>query len=518
MKTLVLTLTLAFSIFGKTFKFDQNKDGHTDFLLTYVGEEISVRKIDYNLDGKFDFIQDFSVEGYSYVTKIDSDYDGTFEIEKKAKVVGEKIVVWTSRLHGDTYKIESKQSRDLLQAQAKDCVQVRDQTISFFENFTNSFTQILNHSRNDFTNIDYNLSIHKSCYKNFDSEDFNEHAKETVKRGMRCLATLGNKHKKSPKRIELFNLLDMFKIHYENGAANTEIACGEKSLKWEGVTAVGSTAPYKGYGEHQLNHPFVILNPNFKSGFWGGIKSGNHSFEDEEFQGSIFHEMIHNMGYSHNVGLDMAYTCEGCCFSGGKLRERDIVDDGNVACRLCAGDYESNTDERYMEDLALYEGKRQSYAFRHLVLSKNKKIDWNDRRLSSLLEYFFVNEGRFGKSLAGELLPLIKDESLRKKWKVKAGETWEGKTGEKLFNDSFAKFFKTFVVDGDEKKAYNELVNLKVGELLRSRVHSSMSTSVQRVDESLVLLKGLLRHVEESAEYIPLKAEINAFLKSDVLD
>ena len=517
MKKLILPFILVSSVFGKTFEFDQNSDGKADFHISYEGERIKSKKVDFNLDGKFDYIQTFHVEDFTFITKIDSNFDGVFELEKRAKIVGSKVVVKTYGLKGKTLEFKSEESVELLQAQVKDCVQRRDQTITFFENFTNSFAQILNHSRDDFTNIDFNLSIHKSCYKNFSSKDFNEHAKETVKRGMSCLATLASKHKNTPKRIELFNLLDMFKIHYESGAANTEIACGDESLKWEGVAAVGSTVPYKGYGEHQLNHPFVILNPNFKSGFWGGVKSGSYSFEDEEFRGRIFHEMIHNMGYTHDVGLDMAYACEGCCFSEGKLRDRNIVDDGNVACRLCAGDYGSNTDERYMEDLAKFEGdNKASFAFRHLVLSKNKKIDWNDRRLSSLLEYFFEYEGRFGKSLAGELLPLIKDETLKKKWKAKSDETWEGKPGEKLFNDSFAKFFKTFVVDGNEERAYKELINLKVGELLRSRVSSSMSMSDQRVDKSLAFLKGLLRQLGENAKHKELKDEISAFMKSKI--
>lgn len=494
MKTLILTLISTAFAFGKVYEFDQNKDGLTDFRVGYVDGTIKSKEIDYNLDGQFDFVESYNEGEYLYTTKVDSNFDGVFEVEKRASLNGKKITLKTfARVDGKSVQ-KTEESLDLLLPQSN-CVELREQTISFFENFANSFTTVLNYTRDDFTNIDYNLSIHKSCYKNFKSEKFNKYAKNAVTRGLSCLSEIAKKSKSLKGRAEVFNLLDMFKIHFERGENNIEFACNEDSVSWRSANAYGSHSPGPAFGKNQLKHPFVIINPSFRNDWLGNVERNSRDYSDEKFQGVLFHEMIHNMGYRHGVGLDLSYACEGCCFSGEKLEVGEITKSDNLACKLCVGNYKDETDEQYMEDMAKFEAGRESYAFVELIVEKNKSIKWNDRRLSSILEYYFINDDRFGRALAKELLPLIKDSDRKKSWQAKADGVWEGKEGEKLFNESLAKFFKAYVIEGDLSASHKALTKIKYKELVTSKVSSSMSMSSRRVDRSLRTLKDLISEV-----------------------
>ena len=73
----------------------------------------------------------------------------------------------------------------------------------------------------------------------------------------------------------------------------------------------------------------------------------NQFYDSVVNRSTIFHEMIHLLGYDHKgETLEMAYACKFACIEGDDESPRK-----QAAVRICSGKYETVNDPGYQEDL-----------------------------------------------------------------------------------------------------------------------------------------------------------------------
>ena len=483
--------------------------------MVYENGDLVSRKLDKNLDGRFEHQIVYNQSGQLFVERIDLDLDGRFDTERRALQKGDKVEISTYRLDGEKARFIEKRFEPMLLTKAGDCVLEREDTLSYFQDFAEIFQQVAYEARDDFSNIGNSLSIHKSCYKKFDEKKFNRLSSNAVSRGMSCLSEVARQKISASNRVEVFNLLDQFKAHYENAAQTTQMACGDKSLDWStGAVAYGSRAG-KSYGEHKLDHPFVILSPNYKSSFWGGIKESDSSVEEHYLEGIIFHEMIHNMGYTHGDGFDMSYACESCCFGKKQFNKKDLsVNAEASACRLCAGDYVSEIDPNYLYDLALMEADSDTIALLNLLAAKRGKIDWGDKPLMGIVAYFEKSNPSLSKALHELLEKDAPEGELKRRWQKRMSGIGAGPEQARVFNKALASLVKAFFIDNDEEASLNALSELNLSELRASAPSGTLGMGRQReINRNISSFRRVARIIEFYSRKPELKSKLKELLK-----
>lgn len=390
---------------------------------------------------------------------------------------------------------------------AQDCVWERKSSLSAFERFTGSFDEILKapnlHSKQGFAYIAKGVSAHESCFRNMGKDYFDKQVKAALKQGLSCLQNVAqnsaqNSAQSGPQKkdAKVFTLIDRFTKHFEDSGEGAKITCDESAGAWEHVNAYASHSPQEeAFGKHQLRHPYILLNPKFKKGF-GSLSKGDESFEEREFQGIVFHELIHNMGFSHGEGQDLAYACEACCFG----------ESGASACRLCEGGFKGARDPEYVYELAKLETALGISPYLELIHNKKDPVIWSDRTLSSLLEFYSRENPEFAKAINSAIRERFEDQGLKKTWDQKLGSSIKGGAAIKEYYDSLARFFVKAVVDKNEQEAIKAFKKIDFKSLESQYGSGTMAGMRNRkIDKALYEARQLSRDINQAGDFIFLR-------------
>ncbi|GAB4010799.1 MAG: hypothetical protein Fur0010_04150 [Bdellovibrio sp.] len=176
--------------------------------------------------------------------------------------------------------------------------------------------------------------IDKKCFDSRGRDWFLQRVENANSKGLSCLKNLGERGGRGAARnfAGLENLFNSSKV---------QIVCSENAYDWGTSTLAHATITAQD-NKNGLRHPALSINPNFDRKF--SAEDG-----DLEFEKTIFHEQLHNLGIRHGHDVEYPYTCETCCFPNGQTAE--AVD---AACKVCSGNYESAKDIKYIEDISNY--------------------------------------------------------------------------------------------------------------------------------------------------------------------
>lgn len=187
------------------------------------------------------------------------------------------------------------------------------------------------------------FDIRESCSKSFGPE-FKSLVNNSLTKGIACLRKLKlTGSDRIALGLEELMLSKTNIIQCSNDGKESTTGIAEASLNAE------SNKP-----DESLFHPFLSLNAdafNLKDPV-----SKNH------LEGTIFHEMIHNMSWGHGGGPEISYTCEACCFDEPSS-EKDL------ACQACGTDYKNGVDGKYV--MAIMPWARATYSMYRIFLDKN---------------------------------------------------------------------------------------------------------------------------------------------------
>lgn len=386
------------------------------------------------------------------------------------------------------------------------CEGERESLIEYFRAFADGFEDTLDASRNEYTKAK-GLSIHKSCYKNFKGEFFNELAYGALEKGLACAGELAQRAQNQRRPAEVFTLLRKFKAHLEQEESTIGVACGDDSVSWENVRALASFEEQEDFGKYGLDHPFILLNPSMKKGWFNTIKDDKGKLKKREVQGILFHEMTHNMGYDHGAGLDLGYGCETCCFQEG-------LNADSPACRVCEGSYRGELDPSYIRDLALMEGKSDTFALLQLLAKHKDKVKWNDKNLASLLTYYQAKDPAFAKALAARLNDRFSDASMATEWKEKLKREGDGFDDLDEFRMASAKFFVSAVIEGNQEQAAEDFLHMDFLSLNSKSLGSGTLNSVfkNKVEKSFQTVEALCLALKDRVENRMLRMRLHLFL------
>lgn len=384
----------------RKFEFDDNGDGIIDSIYRYEGGVLVEHLNDRNYDQKFDY--QLKVSGPITIIEIDNNFDAKFDRFEEIKNRGNESDY-------TVYKIINGK-KELLHHKIITNVEERDNFgpceydqyldgIETLERFTSDFRFVVSEMNGGFSPDISGLRVHKSCFKNFKEEKFSKMLTNAVNDGLACLTEIAKENTQETMKGEIFNLINHFKIQMSGEVKPISLICHEKKHKWsEGEIAHASINMTKATGL-DIEHPYVSLNPKMKKSFFGGIKNGPPT---AELEGIIFHEMIHNFGYMHGVGVDITYGCEVCCFSGNSRAKKS-------ACNICVSNYKDEYDPKYLMDVAQM-SRETRLASGEIFFYKNlAKVPVNQESIDAL----FVALSVRGPGVQTEFLELLKSRGLK---------------------------------------------------------------------------------------------------------
>lgn len=355
------------------YSFDNNRDGRNDAYFFLKSQRILQISRDINYDGKIDWIRSYKYKKIYYTEKSDSNFDGIFEkIIEVSKVHNGKQIIKHFEVIGDTRTLISTTLSDAIESKEDfECyVEQRENLVNEVEQFIKNFNQILEgKSPSLLSSGPEPYYIDKSCSQEFGESRFQDILADTHIKGLACLRDLAKEEIKSPNQIELFNLLNIMDSSRRSKDWKVTVTCGEDSL-FEGenvdVLALASIAPSD---QQKIKHPFVAFNP----------KLVNKKVNRNKISSILFHETLHNYGYSHGEGIDLAYGCEVCCFNKQFSKEAKVY-----ACNICKGNYETQLDKNYLLDISLLRYHTGIAAGKELVQENYKKLN-NSKELKIAL-------------------------------------------------------------------------------------------------------------------------------------
>lgn len=208
-----------------------------------------------------------------------------------------------------------------------------------------------------------NLKIESDCNERIPVRDLSRFYHQTMSEGRKCLDTLSIETKSKPKINLCFDQL------FADRTNPPKLLCGS----WPFGKEIGAVGSFPGSSKR---HPYLWLGPKSTE-----LYLSNH----KELKSIIFHEMIHNCGYLHSEGIELAYTCEECCFNN-KLS----VSKKESACRICSGIYSDEFNLDYQRDLlnwsrAYVTWGRDMRRSVFMAATKNKNIDSFELLLSEII-------------------------------------------------------------------------------------------------------------------------------------
>lgn len=192
----------------------------------------------------------------------------------------------------------------------------------------------------------YGVLVEKGCLEKATKSYIEKNILKSYKDGVSCLQKLGGAG--SDKLLSKMNTL------FSDPENKPKIYCSEtnedlkeKGINWDSAKAYASAS--SDFDSGDMKHPFISLGQKWR---W---QENPYSF-----QGTLFHEFIHNTGCVHTETVEKSYTCQTCCFS--ELDNPNVmmgpaqsaIEQKDVACKICKSDYEGITDQNYLRDFAKY--------------------------------------------------------------------------------------------------------------------------------------------------------------------
>lgn len=336
----ILPLLLSFGLASAAANlqsFDLNQDGIRDRFEYSVNEKVIRIEEDRDGDKKIDFKTFLDDKTYY---KIEWQYSSeTGKVERKTShlLIPEKKTRIITELDKDgdgVFEVKYEQVVNNLQKQDH-CGEVnatiRDLSTIAFKAVAKNQKGLLP------TGLGY--KVDHACYTKW-GDDFNKIVKEVAVGGLKCLMDLDKKGREGTKTTgALRNAFDLTKLMKNDGIS---LICSEDDYDWSGIQAHASVAPEEIMKSKNIKHPYVSLNPKHPEN-----DVANRQKEIVNLKDTIFHETLHNLGYSHNEDIEFSYTCGLCCFGSGE----DDPKAKEQACKICTGNYKNVTDENYVKDM-----------------------------------------------------------------------------------------------------------------------------------------------------------------------
>jgi hypothetical protein len=273
----------------------------------------------------------------------------------------------------------------------------------------------------------YGVMLTKGCLDRYGAEGLNKTLQSGLEKGLSCLNSLAKNYyaqKTLPIPLVSHNLSKISEIMQQK-TNPVKLICdnNQDPDRWKRAAAFASTGPTSEKILNQYAHPYICLSPLYRDKSQGPLKNKEEEFIDTlELQKTVFHELLHTLGYRHYQDIEFSYTCEECCFG-------DQIDYDSPNCRICTGGYDGVNDEKYFDDLMLLENVTSSsdtsstrYLFNHISKSSNSRyLTFSLFNLSKkyasfhqALFYFEIYDRKFSVKSPYEIhqLDLIKQRKL----------------------------------------------------------------------------------------------------------
>lgn len=316
--------------------YDTSGDGKIDYIEVLVNNSLVEKKIDNDNDGEIDQI----------VKYLKNDPTGLVELRKyflpKSKLpsLTEKFI---KDLKNKNIKVISEYDDnvdgviDRKQNKIIDLFAVKENCDPSLKGFSelNSFAddslKVLQGKEKSLVIESYNIDA--GCFNEKGRDWFLMRLTNAMTTGMSCLKDLAGKNGRGAQK----NYAGLDLLMKRN---KIQLYCSQTDYDWHGTLAhatVSSDDEING-----LKHPAISLNPNLAS----RLKS---SGGDLEFERTLFHEQLHNLGFRHGHDIEYPYACEVCCFPRDEKEEVK-----NKACQICSGNYSDGNDINYVADISDY--------------------------------------------------------------------------------------------------------------------------------------------------------------------
>ncbi len=138
-------------------------------------------------------------------------------------------------------------------------------------------------------------------------------------------------------------------------------------------------------------HPILRLSPELLS-----------EKAEDRLKSTLFHELMHNLGYRHTKDIEYPYGCQACCFPE---KEQTFT---KLACRICAGNYTSVHDPKHLKDAAELFGNKWLPDYGMRLLGNYFQKHPTDREAQFLI--LRVNYNPFGSLFAGAFATELEDK------------------------------------------------------------------------------------------------------------
>ena len=485
LKALFLTIFLLPSFALDTFEYDNNNDGKPDNILIYDGASLIEQRNDRNFDGEFDYIS--KKVNDAFIVTYDDNFDGQIDREDEVSYSGieEKRNVTKYKYIDGKKTIYASYSFATLQKSECDMENFM-KDITSIENFLSDFKPIINTLGGGFSEITPGVQVHDSCFDNFSKKSFTKLAANALSKGVSCLKDLAKQNKQETIKGELPNLLNFFDAQLSGKKKSVSIICHEKDDWSDSTIAHASTDKTSPKGLKEITHPFVSINPKIRTSIFGAILDGPDS--KEEMEGILFHEMIHNFGYLHGSGIDITYGCETCCFSDDKEAQKS-------ACKLCAGNYKTEFDSRYIRDIAEYSKNSRLIAAEVFYYRNIIEIENNQENLSSL----FVTLSNRGLGVQSAFLKELdkRKRPLNKTKDIEQAKNYRGhdENVDKA-NNIFAQALATLYIDKDIKgatKLLSTIDSYQIHNIAKSNYNRNAAFDAQKLSRGIYMLTASIK-------------------------
>lgn len=394
LSTLIFNFSAQAQVMGKILpdsvmkKYDLNFDKKIDRIEYYKDNKLIRLEEDRNSDEKFDYVEIHDHPVFYLMIEQDTNFDGKVDLKKsysKLKNNTSKVSISMDNNYDGVFETSFSEIVNDHQQEAA-CVRQKEGNVS---KFITSGTSITKKIPGGFYPTGVGIKIENECLQKWGSS-FEKTVKDTVHQGMRCLNALGKKSKTSMNGAQrnAFGLSQLFQ------GDKISLVCSDKSYDWKNVNAYASASKNEKIKGKNISHPFVVLNPSYPK-----EALAKRAEESKQIKATIFHEMLHNLGYRHSESIEFSYTCETCCFTEGKSAAR------NVACKICMGNYSNEFDPNYLEDFVAFGRETSNESFALSMVLRTAKI--RKKNLDSISLIAEASSGVFNP-MGPELAKIIK--------------------------------------------------------------------------------------------------------------
>ncbi len=488
---------------------DENFDGTFDQFeySPRKGNIALTRKQDRNFDGKIDFIEERKINSKNkYLIDInilkDNNFDGIFEDKEFGQISFIQEAIFLDRIL----------NKGIFSKSDPTCREEAKHALSkFYGDINNAVSDLsksecsqpLHTDASCFVASEYGFIVEETCIKKYSSFQLNAIIKDTIETGLSCLQQLGTPksishlHKfvtllsgdPSPsKRVKLM-------CNYPHVAGNKETE--NHAYDWNDTFAWATS--YQGKDDL---HPAIALNPKIQKDLYD---SDYYALENQGT--TIFHELFHNIGYTHSkFDIEYAYTCETCCFA-------DEIDDETVeiACKICRGDFKNTEDINYIAALIKFYKNERYYKFvKNILEDFFEEVGKVDRTLFfeyyvNSLTYNYDNQAYYlavAEQYAIHFQPLTRKEKnllLKLKDDHSSDELMPKQiaTKQKDLIDILVK--SDYLFDqGQHFSAYDQFLKLSKLKLFSSEADEFNEFEIKRIDKSNKFLKNKVKKLYEN--------------------